>query len=113
MSWVSVCERSLACAFAWRFAHSCGFEVRDFRAVLVRLGSACASGVLRARSRFCLLFFLVCLGSACANGVWHSRVLGASSIPLDLKVRISARYLYDLGQLVRVESCMGDLGFAF
>jgi hypothetical protein len=56
---------------------------------------------------------LVCLGSACAKGVLHARLLGASRIPVDLKLGISARYLYDLGQLVRVESCVRDLGFAF
>jgi hypothetical protein len=65
------------------------FEVTDFRAVLV------------------------CLGSVCESGVLHGRVLSAARIPLDLKLPISARYLYDLGQLVRMECCMRDLGFAF
>jgi hypothetical protein len=82
------------------FALSFRFEVTDFRAVLVRLGSACASGVLYVRSRFCLIvsvIFGVCfrgwlvlraslsfevtdfravlvrLGAACASGVSHAR----------------------------------------
>jgi hypothetical protein len=56
MCGVSVCEWSLACASARRFAHSFGFAVTDFRAVLVRLGLVCASGVLHVRSRCCLMF---------------------------------------------------------
>jgi hypothetical protein len=47
----------------------------------------------------------VCEWSLACAFAWRSR------FPFVLKLRISARYLYDLGQLVRVESCMCDLVF--